>query len=260
MQPPRRLVLSDEPPDSDHMQPPRRLVLSDEPPELVYKVPSARWETIRTPLSVTNRPTTHSVPKRPAWHSTPVQTSQIQLATHRPRKTYVPAPPPVPNIDHFPKDVGDHTFIRLDAQKVLDATDHPIYSTFAHATRPRFHLYSKTFKTNAPLVPPSTFKSAIRISVERFPLLLPNGEEKQTQKNKGEEINPGKMVVMQSGMEALERFGCRGMLRGTTLLQIWNAQEAKKRQTNEDSIPPPLSSLTTSRPGRRLSTKDPPWR
>ncbi|XP_006462157.1 hypothetical protein AGABI2DRAFT_179030 [Agaricus bisporus var. bisporus H97] len=139
--------------------PSRRLIHAEDAPDMVYKVPTAYWETIR------QRGLSRKF-KKPFSFST---------------ENIVP-----------PNHEGDYTFIRLDPQKLLNsehASKFPIYSTHTYSTKPRFHEYSQTFTTHAPIIPPSTFKSVIRVAVERFPLMVRARKEKieeEEEKTEGE--------------------------------------------------------------------------
>lgn len=85
---------------------------------------------------------------------------------------------------------------------------------------------------------------------------------KKKKKRQKEKENEDGMVVMQSGIEALEKFGYGEMLRGTKLQQLLREQQqenaSKSSETQnvvKEDVGPSKSILETL---KRLAIKDPP--
>ncbi|KAF5362411.1 hypothetical protein D9756_002667 [Leucocoprinus leucothites] len=139
---------------------------------------------------------------------------------------------------------GDNTFIRLNSNKLH--SNIPLYTTRATHRR-RGNKIVETFSTPAPTVPPTMFEAAMRIAVERFPLILRPEGGKGRRKPRQQEKTADKPRIMESGIDALRKYGFAHVVQSSGL------EASLREQQKEDS-----TELTEKATLHRKSTKDGP--
>ncbi|KAJ3560950.1 hypothetical protein NP233_g10505 [Leucocoprinus birnbaumii] len=165
----------------------RRVVNYKEATDLIYRIPSQEWPDIR------DRGICRGDKSQITFHN------DIMIPFHY---------------------TGENTFIRLSTRK-LRKSKVPLYSTRT-VNRRLGNRVEETFSTPEPTVSPSIFEAAMRVAVERFPLILratpPPPKSRKGRKlelqNQKEIVKPR---VKQSGIDALRRYGFSHVLEKSRL-------------------------------------------
>ncbi|KAF9448926.1 hypothetical protein P691DRAFT_775032 [Macrolepiota fuliginosa MF-IS2] len=149
---------------------------------------------------------------------------------------------------------GDYTFIRLNPHRLIAESDIPLYHSRT-ITPKRGNKITETITTPTPHIPPVKFQSAVRVTVQRFPLVLRKPASKRRAKE-GEEAHEtlGKAVVMQAGVDALRMFGYANVVQGLDLDKVSTTQEEQLKSGKEKKV---AGTAPNMRPTRRRN-KDPP--